>query len=89
MRVSLCLCLTVFLHRASAAGSEDAVYNGENNRNRLKSVLEHIQSYEITSPLWLHPLRHIRSAIKEHPAEVQVLISAEGQQLRIHLEKNE
>ncbi|MED6263050.1 hypothetical protein CHARACLAT_000359 [Characodon lateralis] len=89
MRVSLCLCLTVFLHRASAAGSEDAAYNGENNRNRLKSVLEHIQSYEITSPLWLHPLRHIRSAIKEHPAEVQVLISAEGQQLRIHLEKNE
>ncbi|KAK5611547.1 hypothetical protein CRENBAI_015204 [Crenichthys baileyi] len=89
MRVSLCLCLTVFLHRASAAGSEDAVNNGENNRNRLKSVLEHIQSYEITSPLWLHPLRHIRSTIKEHPAEVQVLISAEGQQLRIHLEKNE
>ncbi|XP_032410099.1 disintegrin and metalloproteinase domain-containing protein 19 isoform X1 [Xiphophorus hellerii] len=89
VRVSLCLCLTVFLHRVSAAGSEDAVYKAENNRNRLKGVLEHIQSYEVTSPVWLHPRRHTRSANKEHPAEVQVLISAEGQQLRIHLEKNE
>ncbi|XP_038131108.1 disintegrin and metalloproteinase domain-containing protein 19 isoform X2 [Cyprinodon tularosa] len=88
LRVSLCLCFTVFLHRVSAVRSGDAVSDGEKKQNRAKS-LEHIQSYEITSPVWLHPVRHIRSANKEHPAEVQVLISAEGQQLTLHLERNE
>uniref|UniRef100_A0A3Q2U5Y7 ADAM metallopeptidase domain 19b n=1 Tax=Fundulus heteroclitus TaxID=8078 RepID=A0A3Q2U5Y7_FUNHE len=89
VRVSLRLLLAVFLHRVSAAGSGDAVSDGEQNQSRQRRVLEHVQSYEITSPVWLDPLRLIRSASKEHPAEVQVLISAEGQQLRIHLEKNE
>lgn len=31
----------------------------------MRSILEEVQSYEITSPTWLHPLRHRRSANKE------------------------
>lgn len=98
-----------------------AFQTGNNKQGSPKSILEHIQSYEIIDPIWLHPLRHKRSAKKEvsvtntnitrfnimqfiyfasnanpvncfpfqHPAEVQVLISAEGQELQLHLEKNE
>uniref|UniRef100_A0A1A8E4A2 A disintegrin and metalloproteinase domain 19b n=1 Tax=Nothobranchius kadleci TaxID=1051664 RepID=A0A1A8E4A2_NOTKA len=79
------LCLLLLLAQVAAAGCEAGVYNGENKQN----VLDHVQSYEITSPVWLHPLQHQRSASKEHPAELQVLISAEGQELRLQLEKNE
>ncbi|XP_076595916.1 disintegrin and metalloproteinase domain-containing protein 19 [Chaetodon auriga] len=86
---SLCLCLIVVLLCVEAAVSGGGVYNGENKQGSLRSILEHVQSYEITSPTWLHPHRHRRSANKEHPAEALVLISAEGQELRLHLEKNE
>ncbi|XP_038555908.1 disintegrin and metalloproteinase domain-containing protein 19-like [Micropterus salmoides] len=86
---TLCLCLVVFLHCVEAAGSEGAVYNGENKQGSLRSILEHVQSYEITYPIWLHPHRHRRSANTEHPTEAQVLISAEGLELRLHLDKNE
>ncbi|XP_026186064.1 disintegrin and metalloproteinase domain-containing protein 19 isoform X2 [Mastacembelus armatus] len=86
---SLCLCLIVFLHCAEAAVSEGGVYNGINKHGSLKSILENTQSYEITNPIWLQPHLHRRSANKEHPAEAQVLIGAEGQELRLHLEKNE
>ncbi|KAM3867059.1 disintegrin and metalloproteinase domain-containing protein 19 [Diretmus argenteus] len=55
----------------------------------LRSSLEHIESYEITYPIWLHPDRHRRSTNKEHPSEAEVLITAEGQELRLHLERNE
>nr|XP_054589965.1 disintegrin and metalloproteinase domain-containing protein 19-like [Nothobranchius furzeri] len=79
------LCLLLLLAQVAAAGCEAGVYNRENKQN----VLDHVQSYEITSPVWLHPLQHQRSASKEHPAELQVLISAEGQELRLQLEKNE
>ncbi|XP_057706575.1 disintegrin and metalloproteinase domain-containing protein 19 isoform X1 [Corythoichthys intestinalis] len=48
-----------------------------------------VASNEITYPIWLHPRRHSRSADREHPAEAHVLISAEGQELRLHLERNE
>lgn len=90
VRSSVCLCLLVFcLHSVQAAAvSEGGVYNGENLQGSLKSILDHVQSYEITYPIWLHPLRHKRSPNTEHPAEAQVLISAEGQELRLHLEKN-
>ncbi|XP_019739737.1 disintegrin and metalloproteinase domain-containing protein 19-like [Hippocampus comes] len=47
------------------------------------------ESYEITYPVWLHPRRHGRSVDREHPAEAEVLISAEGQQLLLHLERNQ
>ncbi|XP_031713666.1 disintegrin and metalloproteinase domain-containing protein 19 [Anarrhichthys ocellatus] len=88
---SLCLCLLVLLHCAEAAAalSEGAVYNGENKQGSLRSILDHVQSYEITYPTWLHRYRHRRSAGKEHPAEAQVLISAEGRELKLHLERNE
>ncbi|XP_067373689.1 disintegrin and metalloproteinase domain-containing protein 19 isoform X1 [Channa argus] len=88
---SLRLCLLVFLHCVEAAVSEATVHNvlNEQGSRRTESILEHIQRYEITYPIWLHPHRHRRSANKEHPAEAQVLISAEGQELRLHLEKNE
>lgn len=99
----------------------------------MRSILEHVQSYEITYPTWLPPHRHRRSAnievshsasptgplankmIKtldvdisqllfsellvpdgphvfwpfQYPTEALVLISAEGQELRLRLEKNE
>ncbi|XP_008277789.1 disintegrin and metalloproteinase domain-containing protein 19 isoform X2 [Stegastes partitus] len=84
------LCFIVFLHCVEAAAvSEGGVYNGEKTQASPRSILQHVQSYEITYPIWLHPLRHKRSANKEHPAEEQVLISAEGQELRLHLERNE
>ncbi|XP_042349013.1 disintegrin and metalloproteinase domain-containing protein 19 [Plectropomus leopardus] len=86
---SLCLWLIVFLRCAQAAPSEGGVYNGENKQASLRSILDHVQSYEITYPTWLHPDRHRRSANNEHPAEAQVLISAEGQELKLHLERNE
>ncbi|XP_022077650.2 disintegrin and metalloproteinase domain-containing protein 19 [Acanthochromis polyacanthus] len=85
------LCFIAFLHCVKAAAvSEGAVYNaGENAQDSQRSILQHVQSYEITYPIWLHPLRHKRSANKEHPAEEQVLISAEGRELRLQLQKNE
>ncbi|KAM7000842.1 disintegrin and metalloproteinase domain-containing protein 19 [Tautogolabrus adspersus] len=85
---SFCLCLLVLLC-VEATGSEGAVYNGEKKQASLRSILEQVQSYEITSATWLHPHRHRRSANKEHPAEAQVQITAEGQELTLHLEKNE
>ncbi|KAK2849382.1 hypothetical protein Q5P01_009216 [Channa striata] len=84
---SLRLCLLVSLLRCA----EHAV-SGELNEQgsqTTESILEHVHRYEITHPIWLHPHRHSRSANKEHPAEAQVLISAEGQELRLHLQKNE
>ncbi|XP_077466463.1 disintegrin and metalloproteinase domain-containing protein 19 isoform X1 [Stigmatopora argus] len=48
-----------------------------------------VESNEITYPIWLHPRRHSRSSDKEHPAEARVLISAEGQELRLHLKRND
>ncbi|KAM9357468.1 disintegrin and metalloproteinase domain-containing protein 19 [Symphorus nematophorus] len=83
---SLCLCLIVALLHCVAGG---AVYNDENKQGSLRSILEQVQSYEVTYPTWLHPARHRRSANKEHPAEAVVLISAEGQELQLHLQKNE
>uniref|UniRef100_A0A669DEE5 ADAM metallopeptidase domain 19b n=1 Tax=Oreochromis niloticus TaxID=8128 RepID=A0A669DEE5_ORENI len=87
---SVCARLIVVLYCAVAAAvSEAAVYNGETKQASLESILENVESYEITYPIWLHPLRHKRSDNKEHPAEAQVLITAEGQELRLLLEKNE
>ncbi|KAM6953196.1 disintegrin and metalloproteinase domain-containing protein 19 [Aplochiton taeniatus] len=58
------------------------------------SSLDQIESYEVTYPKWLYPDRHKRSsdtgqAPKRQPSEMEVLITAEGQQLRLHLERNE
>nr|XP_020447492.1 disintegrin and metalloproteinase domain-containing protein 19 isoform X2 [Monopterus albus] len=89
VRSSLGLCLLVFLHFVEAALCGDCVYNGSNKQDSPKSILEQVQKYEITYPIWLHPYRHRRSANTPHPAEAEVLISAEGQELRILLEKNE
>ncbi|XP_072252136.1 disintegrin and metalloproteinase domain-containing protein 19 [Leuresthes tenuis] len=88
-RSSLYLCLIVVLLCVAAAVSEGDVYSGVNRQGLQRSILEHTQSYEIIFPTWLHPVRQKRSATKDHPAEVQVLISAEGKELRLHLEKNE
>ncbi|XP_029368039.1 disintegrin and metalloproteinase domain-containing protein 19 isoform X2 [Echeneis naucrates] len=88
-RSSPCLRLLVFLHCVGAAVSAGGLHHGINKQGSPRSILGHVQSYEITSPIWLHPHRDRRSANKEHPAETQVLISAEGQQLRLRLRKNE
>ncbi|XP_036932863.1 disintegrin and metalloproteinase domain-containing protein 19 [Acanthopagrus latus] len=87
--LSSSLCLLVLLSCVEAAVSEGGVYSGVNQQASLRSVLEHVHSYEITRPTWLHPHRRRRSASEEHPSEAVVQISAEGQELRLHLEKNE
>ncbi|XP_053735855.1 disintegrin and metalloproteinase domain-containing protein 19 isoform X1 [Synchiropus splendidus] len=74
------LCLLPLLHCVAAA-----VYSGGVQR----SLQDHVQSYEVTYPVWLHPHRHGRSANREHPAEAQVLLSVEGQELKLLLERNE
>ncbi|XP_077388476.1 disintegrin and metalloproteinase domain-containing protein 19 isoform X1 [Festucalex cinctus] len=74
----LCLSLLALLHSAQSA-VQAAV-----GRREISTV----ESYEITYPIWLHPRRHSRSADREHPAETQVVISAEGRELRLHLERN-
>lgn len=38
---------------------------GENQQGSPRSILEHVQSYEITYPTWLSPRRHRRAAEKE------------------------
>lgn len=54
------------------------------------SALEDLQHYEITYPLWIHPGRHKRSLFRdERPSEAEVLVTAEGRELRIHLRRNE
>ncbi|KAM9741166.1 disintegrin and metalloproteinase domain-containing protein 19 [Menidia menidia] len=80
VRCSLSLFLTVSLLCVAAAG----VYGEDSQRG----ILHHIQNYEITFPTWLHPVRQKRSSNTDHPAELQAVISAEGQELRLHLEKN-
>ncbi|XP_010771089.1 disintegrin and metalloproteinase domain-containing protein 19 [Notothenia coriiceps] len=84
---SLCLWLIASLPCVQAAESEGAVYNGD-EQGSVRSILDQVQSYEMTYPTWLHPHRHRRSAHEEHPAEAQVLISAEGRELKLQLEKN-
>ncbi|KAM4621886.1 disintegrin and metalloproteinase domain-containing protein 19 [Polymixia lowei] len=86
---SLCLCLIVFLQCVLSTVSEGDAYSVQGKQSFLKSSLEHIESYEITYPRWLHPNRHRRSSSEEHPLEAEVLITAEGQELRLHLERNE
>ncbi|KAF6731378.1 Disintegrin and metalloproteinase domain-containing protein 19 [Oryzias melastigma] len=54
-----------------------------------QSIFDHIESYEITYPTWQHPFRLRKSASNEHPAEIQVLVTAEGHNLTLHLKKNE
>lgn len=48
--------------------------SGLNKQGSLKSILEHVQSYEITYPLWLHPHRHRRSANKEVSQSVSLSV---------------
>nr|XP_019941892.1 PREDICTED: disintegrin and metalloproteinase domain-containing protein 19 [Paralichthys olivaceus] len=85
--VRSCLCL--FLAVVCAAACTGAVCDGLNEQDSQKRILQHVQSYEITYPKWLHPHTHSSSANIQHPEETQVLISAEGQELRLLLEKNQ
>nr|XP_040029740.1 disintegrin and metalloproteinase domain-containing protein 19 [Gasterosteus aculeatus aculeatus] len=80
------LCLVVLLRGAGAAAPSEG---GGNKQGSPRSILDHVHSYEITYPTWLHPHRHRRSDSNEHPAEAQVLLSAEGRELKLHLERNE
>ncbi|XP_035506080.2 disintegrin and metalloproteinase domain-containing protein 19 isoform X2 [Scophthalmus maximus] len=89
----LWLCLVLLRRCAEAADSveeeEDGDGEGFSQQDSLKRILQHVQSYEITYPIWLHPHRNGSSGNRAHPAETQVLIAAEGQELRLHLEKNQ
>nr|XP_043897084.1 disintegrin and metalloproteinase domain-containing protein 19 isoform X2 [Solea senegalensis] len=95
-RSSLCLRLLVVLQwllLCQALVSAGAAHDGLNEKDSqsVKRSLQHVHRYEVTSPRWLHPLTHSSSANKEqqYPTEMQVVISAEGQELRLQLEKNE
>lgn len=84
------LCVMVLLHCVVAALPQGAVYN-ENNK-LPGSILDQVRDYEVTYPIWLHPRRHRRSPREEqqqHPPKTQVVITAEGQELTLHLDKNE
>ncbi|KAM9377908.1 disintegrin and metalloproteinase domain-containing protein 19 [Pholidichthys leucotaenia] len=83
--ISVIVCISCIPPGGAAAAP---LYTGS-RQDSVKSILEHVRSYEITYPTWLPPIRPRRSAHTEHPAQVQVLVSAEGQQLRLHLERNE
>ncbi|KAM9833210.1 disintegrin and metalloproteinase domain-containing protein 19-like isoform 2-T2 [Syngnathus typhle] len=75
----LCLCLLALLHWVQSAAQAPV--------GRRESAA--VEIYEITYPVWLHPRRHSRSANREHPPEAEVDISVEGQDLRLHLERNQ
>uniref|UniRef100_H3DI56 ADAM metallopeptidase domain 19 n=1 Tax=Tetraodon nigroviridis TaxID=99883 RepID=H3DI56_TETNG len=85
VRSSVCVCLVVWLC-APAAGAVDYAKEIPGSG---RSVLEHVRRYDITYPRWLQPPRHRRSTSQEHPSKALVVITAEGQQLRLDLEKNE
>ncbi|XP_020782886.2 LOW QUALITY PROTEIN: disintegrin and metalloproteinase domain-containing protein 19 [Boleophthalmus pectinirostris] len=83
------LCVVVLLC-VVAALPQGAVYN--EYRKLSWSILDQVPDYEVTYPIWLHPQRHRRSPSeeqKQHPPKTQVVITAEGQELTLHLEKNE
>lgn len=46
-------------------GGGGGALSAEDIRGPVRSVLEHVQSYEITYPRWLQPLRRRRSANQE------------------------
>lgn len=80
------LCVTVLLCWIVAALPQGAV---DNENHQPRSILDQVQGYEVTYPIWLHPQRHRRSTGEEHPPQAQVVITAEGQDLRLHLDRNE
>ncbi|XP_058506264.1 disintegrin and metalloproteinase domain-containing protein 19 isoform X2 [Solea solea] len=97
-RSSLCLRLLVVLQwlllLCQALVSAGAAHDGLNEKDSQsgRRNLQHVHRYEVTYPRWLHPLTHSSSANREqqqYPTETQVVISAEGQELRLQLEKNE
>lgn len=81
-----CLCILLLIHCVVAALPQSAVYN---EYKQPGSILDHVQDYEVTYPIWMHPKRQRRSTVEEHPLKAQVVITAEGQQLRLHLDRNE
>uniref|UniRef100_A0A3P9IZK2 ADAM metallopeptidase domain 19 n=1 Tax=Oryzias latipes TaxID=8090 RepID=A0A3P9IZK2_ORYLA len=84
VRSMLCLIIAGLQCVSASEGCVHCVGNQES-----RSIFDQIESYEITYPTWQHPFRHRRSASKEHPAEIQVVVTAESQNLTLHLKKNE
>uniref|UniRef100_A0A8C9V6R0 ADAM metallopeptidase domain 19 n=1 Tax=Scleropages formosus TaxID=113540 RepID=A0A8C9V6R0_SCLFO len=80
---SFCLCL------GCVAWSEGA-RAGEGSLSHQTHTLDFIKEYEVTHPLWQHPVRRRRSAgYHKHPTEAEVKITAEGKELVLQLQKNE
>ncbi|CAL1613986.1 unnamed protein product [Knipowitschia caucasica] len=80
--------LSVMVLLCVAALPQGAVYNDNNKVSG--SILGQVQQYEVTHPIWLQRRRRSPSAEQQqHPAKAQVVIRAEGQDLTLHLEKNE
>ncbi|KAJ0002387.1 hypothetical protein NQD34_007536 [Periophthalmus magnuspinnatus] len=83
------VCVMVLV--CAVALPQAAVYT-ENQVSR--SILDQVSDYEVTRPVWLRPQRHRRSSHasdeeKRRPLETQVVITAEGHELRLQLERNE
>lgn len=77
----------VLLQCAVAALPQGAVYNENKLHGR---ILDQVRDYEVTFPTWLHPRRPRRSPREEqYPPKTQVVITAEGHELTLHLDKNE
>ncbi|CAL8262661.1 unnamed protein product [Lota lota] len=72
----------------SAASERDA-YSEWGKQSLLGSHLDYVESYEVTYPRWLNPVRNKRSSRQQFPSKTDVFITAEGQELRLQLEKNE
>ncbi|KAG7273529.1 hypothetical protein CRUP_009878, partial [Coryphaenoides rupestris] len=87
----LLLLLLLLLHSvAAAAASERDADSERSEQSLLGSRLDHVESYELTHPRWIHPrVRNTRSSRQQFPSKTEVVITAEGQQLRLHLEQNE
>ncbi|XP_056456107.1 disintegrin and metalloproteinase domain-containing protein 19 [Gadus chalcogrammus] len=85
---TLCLIVVLQCGVVSAASGRDA-YSERGKQSLLGSHLDQVESYEVTYPRWLNPVRNRRSSRQQFPSKAEVFITAEGQELRLQLEKNE
>ncbi|CAL8271219.1 unnamed protein product [Boreogadus saida] len=85
---TLCLIVVLQCGVVSGASGRDA-YSERGKQSLLGSHLDQVESYEVTYPRWLNPVRNRRSSRQQFPSKAEVFITAEGQELRLQLEKND
>ncbi|XP_007234397.2 disintegrin and metalloproteinase domain-containing protein 19 [Astyanax mexicanus] len=73
-------CLILLVQCTAFSASADSLW----------SLLNTVESYELTVPQFLSPARHKRSQINtKHPSEAEVKITAEGVELVLQLQRND